>query len=117
MPRPACVRPLPSRQTLLPTDAVPSDGKLGPPVASSILGGIAAILGICPFVLFRFGAHIRKHSRVAQGLAREDEEEREMQMLDKERRERHTRRKEEKEKREEQREEQRKEEEKNVEIA
>jgi hypothetical protein len=98
-----------------------SDGKLGPPVASSILGGIAAILGICPFVLFRFGAHIRKHSRVAQGLAREDEEEREMQMLDKERRERHSRRKEEKEqreeKREEQRESQRKEEEKNVEIA
>jgi MFS family permease len=47
--------------------------KLQPPVASTILGAIAAVLGACPFILFFFGRRIRAKSRVAQALAKQEE--------------------------------------------
>ena len=47
---------------------------LTPPIASSVLGGIAAFLGIAPFILFFYGTWLRKHSLVLSQLARQEEE-------------------------------------------
>lgn len=47
---------------------------LTPPIASTVLGVIAAVLGICPFMLFFFGGKIRSKSRVAKALAAEEEQ-------------------------------------------
>lgn len=48
--------------------------RLTPPVASSVLGAIAAVLGLTPFVLLAFGAKIRSVSRVAKALQQEEED-------------------------------------------
>jgi len=50
---------------------------LTPPVASSVLGGIALVLGACPFILFFYGEKIRKMSKVVQQLEKDEEEARE----------------------------------------
>lgn len=47
---------------------------LTPPIASTVLGGIAAFLGIAPFILFFYGTYLRKHSLVLSQLARQEEE-------------------------------------------
>ncbi|KAL9939187.1 hypothetical protein V8E36_002000 [Tilletia maclaganii] len=52
---------------------------LGTPYASTLFGAIAAVLGICPFILFRFGEPIRGRSRVARAMREEEEREKERQ--------------------------------------
>jgi hypothetical protein len=61
-----------SPQFPLFTEAMYRD--LTPPVASSVLAGIAAFLGIAPFVLFFYGTYLRKHSIVLTRLAKAEEE-------------------------------------------
>ncbi|KAE8259426.1 hypothetical protein A4X13_0g1021 [Tilletia indica] len=48
---------------------------LGTQWASTLVGCAAAILGLCPFILFRFGEQIRARSRVARAMRRELEKE------------------------------------------
>ena len=46
---------------------------LEPAIASTILGIIAAVLGVCPFVLFFYGGVIRSKSKVAKALAEQEQ--------------------------------------------
>lgn len=69
---------------------------LTPPIASTVLGAIAAVLGICPFMLIAYGAKIRSKSRVARALQQEEEEAEEKMRLERERNARRARRLEEK---------------------
>lgn len=69
---------------------------LTPPIASTVLGAIAAVLGICPFLLMAYGAKIRSKSRVARALQREEEEIEEKMRLERERNARRAKRLEEK---------------------
>ncbi|KAK0533367.1 hypothetical protein OC834_002265 [Tilletia horrida] len=57
---------------------------LGVPWASTLVGCIAAVLGVCPFVLFRYGEQIRGRSRVARAMRAEAERERERAEREKE---------------------------------
>lgn len=45
---------------------------LGPPVASSVLAGIALLLGSCPFLLLRFGEDLRRRSKVVRQLEQDE---------------------------------------------
>lgn len=72
---------------------------LTPPIASTILGVISAALGVCPFLLYFFGPAIRKRSRVAQALAREEKAKREKMEHERERNAHRKRRQEAKDKR------------------
>ncbi|KAK5097785.1 hypothetical protein LTR70_002827 [Exophiala xenobiotica] len=47
---------------------------LGVGPAASLIGGIAALLSVVPFVFYKYGARIRKKSRFAPTPAKEDEE-------------------------------------------
>lgn len=76
---------------------LPLADNLTPRVASSIVGGVAAIMGIVPFLLIRYGAHVRAHSKVAQSLAALDREAEEKVANEKAKRERWERRRVEKE--------------------
>lgn len=49
-------------------------GKLTPKYASTLLACIACLLGVVPFVLLKYGDRIRKHSRAAMALEREEQE-------------------------------------------
>ncbi|CAO1638793.1 unnamed protein product [Sympodiomycopsis kandeliae] len=71
---------------------------LTPPIATTILASITAVLGVCPFVLIFFGPQIRAKSRVAKAMEREEEELAETIRLEQEKEERRQRRKEQKEK-------------------
>lgn len=76
----------------------PMYNNLGPPVASSVLAALAAVLGLTPFILMAFGPKIRSASRVAKALQREEEEAEEQKQVAREkelRRERRRRAKEE----------------------
>ncbi|KAJ9479192.1 putative Polyamine transporter 3 (putative) [Pseudozyma hubeiensis] len=48
--------------------------QLTPKYASTLLACIAALLGVVPFVLLRYGERIRKHSRAAMELEAEEQE-------------------------------------------
>ncbi|EST05600.1 Major facilitator superfamily [Kalmanozyma brasiliensis GHG001] len=48
--------------------------QLTPKYASTLLACIAALLGVVPFVLLKYGHRIRKHSRAAMALEREEQE-------------------------------------------
>jgi hypothetical protein len=72
---------------------------LRPEIASTILGVIAAVLGVCPFFLFFYGERIRARSKVAQALAAHEDETRERMQLEREKNERRRVKREEKEKR------------------
>lgn len=48
--------------------------KLTPKYASTLLACIACLLGVVPFVLLKYGDRIRKHSRAAMALEREEQE-------------------------------------------
>ncbi|SPO25312.1 related to TPO1 - Vacuolar polyamine-H+ antiporter [Ustilago trichophora] len=48
--------------------------KLTPKYASTLLASIACLLGVVPFVLLKYGDRIRKHSRAAMELEREEQE-------------------------------------------
>lgn len=48
--------------------------KLTPKYASTLLACIACVLGVVPFVLLKYGDRIRKHSRAAMALQREEQE-------------------------------------------
>ncbi|SAM81909.1 related to TPO1-Vacuolar polyamine-H+ antiporter [Ustilago bromivora] len=48
--------------------------KLKPKYASTLLACIAALLGVVPFVLLKYGDRIRKHSRAAMALEAEERE-------------------------------------------
>lgn len=48
--------------------------QLTPKYASTLLACIAALLGVVPFVLLKYGDRIRKHSRAAMALEREEQE-------------------------------------------
>jgi hypothetical protein len=61
---------------------------LRPPIASTILGIIASILGVCPFILFFYGARIRSKSKVAKALAEHEQEVSERMQLEREKNER-----------------------------
>ncbi|PWN48561.1 MFS general substrate transporter [Violaceomyces palustris] len=47
---------------------------VSPPVASTILASIGALLGVVPFILLYYGEAIRKRSRAAVALEREERE-------------------------------------------
>ena len=47
---------------------------LGVGVASSVIGGVAALLAVVPFVFYKYGSVIRKRSRFAPTPAKDDEE-------------------------------------------
>ncbi|PWN39364.1 MFS general substrate transporter [Ceraceosorus guamensis] len=74
-------------------------GNLRPPVASSILGAIAAILGLCPFFLLFFGERVRGMSKVARQIAKEEEERQESMQQQREKMRRWRERQNEKERR------------------
>ncbi|UZJ54037.1 hypothetical protein CBS101457_003357 [Exobasidium rhododendri] len=61
---------------------------LRPPIASTILGIIAAVLGVCPFILFFYGERIRQRSKVAKALAAHEQEIVERMQLEREKNER-----------------------------
>lgn len=69
---------------------------LGPPIASTVLGAIAAALGVCPFILFFYGAKIRSKSKVAKALAAHEQEVAERMQFEREKNERRAARLEEK---------------------
>lgn len=48
--------------------------QLTPKYASTLLACISALLGVVPFVLLKYGDRIRKHSRAAMELEREEQE-------------------------------------------
>lgn len=48
-----------------------------PPVATSILGGIAGLFGLAPFVLYLWGDRLRAKSKVTCQLARQEDEKQE----------------------------------------
>lgn len=48
--------------------------KLSPKYASTLLACIAALLGVVPFALLKYGDRIRRHSRAAMALEREEQE-------------------------------------------
>lgn len=65
--------------------AVPSMyHRLTPPVASSVLAAITAVLGLIPFVLLAYGAKIRAASPVAKALQREEEDVKEQRRISRE---------------------------------
>lgn len=57
---------------------------LRPAIASTILGTIAAVLGVCPFILFFYGAKIRSKSKVAKALAEQEQATKERMDLERE---------------------------------
>jgi hypothetical protein len=64
--------PLASGLFPLFTDAMYQN--LGYPLASSLLGGLAFAFSIVPFLLMEYGPCVRKKSRVARRIARQQEE-------------------------------------------
>ncbi|KAK0551396.1 hypothetical protein OC845_002203 [Tilletia horrida] len=58
---------------LIPLIATQLYNALGTSYASTLVGCIAFLLGLCPFVLFRYGEQIRGRSRVARAMRREEE--------------------------------------------
>lgn len=67
---------------------------LEPAIASTILGAVAAVLGICPFILFFYGATIRSKSKVAKALAEKEQATKERMDLEREKNERRKKRQE-----------------------
>ncbi|CAD6929768.1 unnamed protein product [Tilletia controversa] len=59
---------------LIPLVATQLYNALGTQWASTLVGCVAAVLGMCPFILFRYGEQIRARSRVARAMRREEEE-------------------------------------------
>ena len=47
---------------------------LSPPIASTVLASLAAVLGVVPFILMKYGQTIRSYSRAAMALEREERE-------------------------------------------
>lgn len=65
---------------------------LSTPIASTVLGVIAAVLGVCPFILFFYGERIRAKSKVAKALAAQEQETLERMQEEREKNERRERR-------------------------
>ena len=42
---------------------------LGPPTATSILGGVATVLGVIPFAFYRYGPAIRERSHYSHEVS------------------------------------------------
>ncbi|PWZ02366.1 MFS general substrate transporter [Testicularia cyperi] len=61
---------------------------LTPKYASTVLAVIAAVLGVVPFVLMRYGGAIRKKSRAAMALEKEEREAQEFQQQELDRQQR-----------------------------
>lgn len=49
--------------------------RMEPPVASSVLGAVAAVLGLAPFAIYIYGARLRARSPAAAHLAQQEAEE------------------------------------------
>lgn len=52
----------------------PFYNNLGPQVATTILAAIATVLGVLPFLFFKYGPKIRERSRFSQEIKRMAEE-------------------------------------------
>lgn len=62
---------------VLPLATNPMYRRLGIPWASSLLGFLALALGTVPFIFLKYGAALRKRSKVCQRLAQEMQEDEE----------------------------------------